>query len=99
MYRSLSELKKAIVGEVVMSQELDSVFGDLLNNMVPEMWKTVSYPSLKPLSSWTIDLQQRISFLRDWLINGKPKVFWMSAFFFTQGSFYIQSALFFFFKT
>lgn len=82
---SLKELQKAIVGEVVMSQTLDNIYNDLLNNKLPELWKNVSYPSLKPLNSWIIDLQMRVQFIREWLCNGKPCCYWMSAFFFTQG--------------
>jgi len=82
---SLHELKKAIVGEVVMSATLDDIFNDLLNNKVPAVWKTVSYPSLKPLKSWIADLDERIRFINNWLIHGKPKSFWISAFFFQQG--------------
>lgn len=40
-----------------MSDELDSMFYDLLINKVPENWKKVSYPNLKPLASWMKDLR------------------------------------------
>jgi len=54
-----------------------------MNNMVPELWKARSYPSLKPLSSWFEDLVRRTEFFRSWLISdGKPRAFWISAFFF-----------------
>merc|ERR1712136_184473 len=82
---SLVELKKAIVGEVVMSATLDDIYNDLLNNKVPAVWKTVSYPSLKPLKSWILDLKQRLLFINHWLVHGKPKSYWISAFFFQQG--------------
>eukprot|EP01084_Bolivina_argentea_P006694 12680_1 len=82
---SLYELKKAIVGEVVMSATLDDIYNDLLNNRVPKVWKNVSYPSLKPLKSWIIDLKERILFIGDWLVHGKPATYWISAFFFQQG--------------
>jgi len=82
---SLVELQKAIVGEVVMSATLDDIYNDLLNNKVPAVWKTVSYPSLKPLKSWILDLKQRLLFINNWIVNGKPKSYWISAFFFQQG--------------
>lgn len=56
----------------------------LLNNTVPKNWEDAAYPSLKPLASWVKDLHARIEFMRDWLINGQPSVFWMSGFFFPQ---------------
>jgi len=82
---SLEELQKAIVGEVVMSATLDDIYNDLLNNKVPAVWKTVSYPSLKPLKSWILDLKERLLFINHWIVNGQPKSYWISAFFFQQG--------------
>ena len=51
------QIKGAIKGFVLMSDELDSMFYDLLINKVPENWKKVSYPNLKPLGSWMKDLR------------------------------------------
>ncbi|ETO22424.1 Dynein heavy chain family protein [Reticulomyxa filosa] len=82
---SLTQLQKAINGEVVMSSELDGVFMDLLNNKVPAMWSSASYPSLKPLGSWIQDLNKRFDFIRNCLTSEIPKAYWISAFFFTQG--------------
>eukprot|EP01029_Cantina_marsupialis_P009144 TRINITY_DN2137_c0_g5_i1.p1 TRINITY_DN2137_c0_g5~~TRINITY_DN2137_c0_g5_i1.p1 ORF type:complete len:3984 (-),score=1416.37 TRINITY_DN2137_c0_g5_i1:203-12154(-) len=85
MSTSLVELQKAIKGEVLMSETLDKMYTKLLNNQVPENWEAVAYPSLKPLASWVKDLHQRIAFMRNWLQNGQPRVFWLSGFFFPQG--------------
>lgn len=48
------------------------------------MWKARSYPSLKPLSGYIGDQQERLVFFRDWLEQEPPAVFWLSSFFFTQ---------------
>jgi dynein heavy chain len=56
----------------------------LLNNQVPKNWEAAAYPSLKPLASWVKDFHARIAFMRIWLVNGQPGVFWMSGFFFPQ---------------
>ena len=85
MKSSLSELQRAIRGEVIMSSELDKMYSALLNNEVPDLWTRVAYPSLKPLASWVQDLLQRVTFMTDWLKNGQPKSFWLSGFFFPQG--------------
>lgn len=85
MRRTLFSIQKAILGEVVMSQELDAMYSSMLNNQVPDSWTKVSYLSMKPLSSWIKDLNARVNFMRDWLVNGPPKVFWLSGFFFPQG--------------
>lgn len=33
-----------------------------------------AYPSLKPLSSWVIDLVDRMQFIQGWINNGIPSV-------------------------
>lgn len=85
--KSLVQLVMAIEGTFVMSQELENMFNAFLDNKVPENWTVndISYPSLKPLSSWYKDLLERIDFIGDWLYNGPPKSYWLSAFFFPQG--------------
>lgn len=55
------------------------------NNMLPAIWKSVSYSSLKPLSSWFKDMIARVTFIREWLNNKAPFSYWMSGFYFPQG--------------
>jgi dynein heavy chain, axonemal len=85
MRKTLIELKKAIKGLVVMSSELERMFGSFINNQVPELWAKAAYPSLKPLASWVKDLHRRVQFMRAWLTAGTPKCFWLPGFFFPQG--------------
>eukprot|EP00898_Chlorokybus_atmophyticus_P006606 jgi/Chlat1/6947/Chrsp52S06617 len=82
---TLTELVKAIKGLVVMSGELETMYTSMLNNQVPTIWASVAYPSLKPLSSWVRDFQDRFSFMRSWLEKGDPACFWMPGLFFPQG--------------
>ena len=83
----LKDVQKALVGEVVMSEELDKMASSLFNNMVPDAWAKVGFLSLKPLASWMLDLLQRVKFLSDWIAGGPPPTYWISGFFFPQAFF------------
>eukprot|EP00735_Rhodelphis_limneticus_P001914 TRINITY_DN12642_c0_g1::TRINITY_DN12642_c0_g1_i1::g.13572::m.13572 TRINITY_DN12642_c0_g1::TRINITY_DN12642_c0_g1_i1::g.13572 ORF type:complete len:416 (-),score=88.39,sp/Q9C0G6/DYH6_HUMAN/49.19/5e-141,Dynein_heavy/PF03028.10/1.1e-110 TRINITY_DN12642_c0_g1_i1:63-1310(-) len=85
MRKSLTELRKAIKGFVVMSSELENIHRCFLNNQVPGMWEKAGYPSLKTLGPWVKDLHQRVSFMRHWLKKGPPACYWLPGFFFPQG--------------
>jgi dynein heavy chain len=75
-------IQKALVGEVVMSEDLDQMGGSLFDNQVPLSWATKGFLSLKPLGSWMVDLLERVDFLTKWIEKGSPAAFWISGFFF-----------------
>ncbi|KAK9870895.1 hypothetical protein WA026_009851 [Henosepilachna vigintioctopunctata] len=81
---TLKDLLKALKGLVVMSEALEKMSRSLFSNMVPEMWTSKAYPSLKPLAAWVADLHARIAFLNKWKNQGIPSVFWISGFYFPQ---------------
>jgi dynein heavy chain, axonemal len=87
MAAMLRDVQKALVGEVVMSEELDAMANSLFNNSVPGAWNKVGFLSLKPLASWILDLLKRVKFLSDWIEGGSPASYWVSGFFFPQAFF------------
>jgi len=82
---SLENLMKAVKGLVVMNGEREEVFSCMLIGKVPNSWLSQSYPSLKPLGSYTADLVERLDGFYEWINSGKaPEIFWISGFYFTQ---------------
>lgn len=60
---SLINIGKAIIGEVVMSIELEAIGNSVFDNRVPAAWMKRSYPSLKPLASYIVDFVERLEFM------------------------------------
>lgn len=82
MAKYLKDVQKALKGEVVMSEDLDKMSTSLFNNQVPDIFSGVGPLSLKPLSSWILDVNQRIKFIGKWINESMPPAFWLSGFFF-----------------
>lgn len=49
---SLAQVQRALLGEVVMSEELDKMSNCIFDNSVPSEWEKVGFLSMKPLASW-----------------------------------------------
>nr|AML30860.1 axonemal inner arm dynein heavy chain 4 [Marsilea vestita] len=81
---TLKSMEKAIRGIVVMSADIEKAYHSIAVNKVPELWKKVSYPSLKPLDSYFSDLLERIKTMQTWYQQGPPTIHWLSGFFFAQ---------------
>jgi dynein heavy chain len=78
----LTQVQRALLGEVVMSEDLEKMADSVFDNLVPPSWAKKGFLSLKPLSSWIIDCNDRINFLLNWIKDGTPNVYWLSGFFF-----------------
>lgn len=59
---SLKEMKKAIAGEALLSAQLEAALVSMQVNQIPEIWKSKSFSSLKPLGSYIKDLKTRLDF-------------------------------------
>ncbi|CAD2220775.1 AAA+ lid domain/P-loop containing dynein motor region D4/Microtubule-binding stalk of dynein motor/ATP-binding dynein motor region/Dynein heavy chain region D6 P-loop domain/Dynein heavy chain AAA lid domain/Dynein heavy chain C-terminal domain containing protein, putative [Angomonas deanei] len=83
IHRQKAELRRAVKGEITMSDELESIFDALLLGRVPDLWQS-AYPSVKPLAGWSLDLVQRVDQLKQWG-QRPPTVFWLSGFTYPTG--------------
>jgi len=52
MLTSLKDLKRALLGEIGMSQELDVLSTQLFNGLLPAMWAARAPQTQKQLVSW-----------------------------------------------
>jgi len=88
MGSTLKDFRKAIKGLIVMTADLESLGKSLFVNEVPELWSKKGPLSLKPLSSWFLDIIARCQFFQAWVDLGKtPPVHWISGIFFPQAFF------------
>lgn len=87
MVTQLKNIQKALIGEVVMSEDLEKMGTSLYDNQVPLVWADKGFLSLKPLASWMVELLERINFIGKWINNGSPAAYWISGFMFPQAFF------------
>jgi len=78
MYASLVDLKRAIKGEIGMSQALDELGSSLFNGFLPAAWAKLAPQTEKPLGSWMAHYTRRYEQYRSWTKEGEPAVFWLS---------------------
>jgi dynein heavy chain len=86
----LSQLRLAINGEVVMTEELQDGLDDIYDARVPAPWTfTVAGDEfswiLPTLGLWFSSLLMRDEQDRTWLMTGRPNTYWLTGFFNPQG--------------
>eukprot|EP00928_Gymnodinium_smaydae_P009061 TRINITY_DN13347_c0_g3_i1.p1 TRINITY_DN13347_c0_g3~~TRINITY_DN13347_c0_g3_i1.p1 ORF type:complete len:4331 (+),score=1052.12 TRINITY_DN13347_c0_g3_i1:55-13047(+) len=88
MDSSLKAFRKAIKGLIVMTLDLEEVGKAMFVNAVPDLWSKKGPLSLKPLSSWYLDIIARCQFFKMWTnLKHSPSLFWISGIFFPQAFF------------
>lgn len=78
MHNSLFDLKRALLGEIGMSQELDELANSLFNGMLPPMWSRLAPQTLKNLVNWMEHFMRRYQQYKDWIEVEEPKAMWLS---------------------
>ena len=83
---TLTDLKLAIEGTIIMSESLKASLDSMYDARVPENWKKLSWLSTT-LGFWYTELLERDGQFKRWCYHGRPKVFWITGFFNPQGFF------------
>jgi dynein heavy chain len=81
--QSLVELDQGFRGNLTMSDKMEELSSSLFLDRVPKRWEGLAYPSLRPLSSWIVDLTSRMQQVSDWAGNPteSPVVAWIGGLF------------------
>jgi len=78
MHSSISDLKRALNGEIGMNADLDSLGTSFFNGMLPPMWAKLAPQTEKALVNWIGHFERRYKQYRDWIDIEEPKVIWLS---------------------
>jgi len=78
MVQNLLDLKRALKGEIGMSQALDELGTSMFNGQLPAAWSKLSPQTEKPLGSWMEHFLRRYQQYSDWIHKGEPWTFWLS---------------------
>ncbi|XP_025779530.1 dynein heavy chain 5, axonemal [Puma concolor] len=81
---TLTELKLAIDGTIIMSENLRDALNCMFDARIPAQWKKASWVS-STLGFWFTELIERNCQFTAWVFNGRPHCFWMTGFFNPQG--------------
>ena len=78
MALSLIDLQRALVGEIGMSDELDSLGDSLFNGFLPAMWRKLAPNTEKTLGSWMQHFTKRYNQYNEWVKTGEPACMWLA---------------------
>ncbi|XP_010023155.1 PREDICTED: dynein heavy chain 8, axonemal-like, partial [Nestor notabilis] len=81
---TLTDLKLAIDGTIIMSEELQDALDNMYDARIPKLWFRISWESAT-LGFWFTELLERNQQFSSWLRDGRPNQFWMTGFFNPQG--------------
>uniref|UniRef100_A0A8C2TDF0 Dynein axonemal heavy chain 8 n=1 Tax=Coturnix japonica TaxID=93934 RepID=A0A8C2TDF0_COTJA len=81
---SLNDLKLAIEGTIIMSENLRDALDNMYDARIPQVWRRISWDS-STLGFWFTEFLERNTQFSTWIFGGRPNVFWMTGFFNPQG--------------
>ncbi|XP_056016925.1 dynein axonemal heavy chain 5-like isoform X3 [Ostrea edulis] len=81
---TLSDLKLAIDGTIIMSEALRDALDCMYDARIPKLWQKISWDS-STLGFWFTELIDRNGQFHTWCFDGRPVTFWMTGFFNAQG--------------
>ncbi|PAA86956.1 hypothetical protein BOX15_Mlig012039g1 [Macrostomum lignano] len=81
---TLTDLKLAIDGTIIMSENLQDALDNMFDARIPNLWRKISWESAT-LGFWFTDLLDRNAQFHTWLFDGRPSTYWMTGFFNPQG--------------
>ncbi|XP_029955923.1 dynein heavy chain 5, axonemal [Salarias fasciatus] len=81
---TLTDLKLAIDGTIIMSEDLRDALDCMFDARIPRLWLRLSWPSAT-LGFWFSELLERNQQLSVWIGAGRPNQFWLTGFFNPQG--------------
>jgi dynein heavy chain len=81
---TLSDLKLAIDGTIIMAASLQNALDSLYDAVVPASWAKISWQSAT-IGLWYSEFLARAQQFHTWLYEGRPLVFWLPGFFNPQG--------------
>jgi dynein heavy chain len=83
MKRSLKELQQGHRGELTMSDKMEALQNAIFNDAMPAAWSKISWPSMRPLSTWLVNFAERLDQINNWTGNPTeiPRSTWCSGFF------------------
>ncbi|XP_037081499.1 LOW QUALITY PROTEIN: dynein heavy chain 8, axonemal-like [Pollicipes pollicipes] len=82
--KTLSDLKLAIDGTIIMNENLRDALDNIFDAKVPALWNRISWQSTT-IGFWFTELLERNNQFNTWIFQGRPNVFWMTGFFNPQG--------------
>ncbi|CAH0724307.1 unnamed protein product, partial [Brenthis ino] len=75
---TLTQLRKALAGEIGMDAVLDNVSNSLFNGQLPGVWRGLAPDTRKGLGGWIDHFMARTKQYTDWATIEEPVVIWLS---------------------